>query len=56
MVKGMAKLENGVADLLDGDANRKSVFSQEVETDSSLTHKEIEEIAQKYNLSWRQVF
>lgn len=34
----------------------KSVFQQQEETDSSLTHKEIEEIAEKYNLTWQQVF
>lgn len=56
MVKGMTTLELGVADKKQKEQLLKSVFQAEVETDSSLTHQEIEEIAQKYNLSWRQVF
>ena len=56
MVKGMTQLENGVMDKKLKEQAMRSVFQQEVETDSSLTHQEIEEIANKYNLSWRQVF
>ena len=56
MVVGMQQLEQGVINKKKEEKPAKSVFAQEVETDSSLTHKEIEEIAQKYNLSWRQVF
>ena len=53
MVKGMNQIENGVVSKKEKDKPVKSVFAQQEETESSLTHKEMEEISQKYNLTWQ---
>ena len=53
MVKGINQIESGVIDTKKAEKAVKSVFQQQEETESSLTHKEIEEIAEKYRLSWQ---
>lgn len=53
MVKGMNSIEQGIVNQKKADKAIKSVFQQQEDTDSSLTHKEIEEIAQKFNLTWQ---
>ena len=53
MVKGISQIESGVVDTKKAEKAVKSVFQQQEETDSSLTHKEIEEIAEKFRLSWQ---
>jgi len=52
MVKGMNQIDNGVVDKKGKEKPIKSVFKAEEETESSLTHKEMDEISAKYNLTW----
>lgn len=39
-----------------GDGDKKPVFPQAEELDSTLTHKEIQDFSERYHITWQQIF